>query len=177
MSDILNGRREPGESVLRALGFRKVVSLDLSPRLLRAHGHATARAVADCRTLPVASRSIDIAIVQGGLHHLPGLPDDLEATLAEVARALRPTGIFVVVEPWRTPFLDFVHWICRQPLARKAFAKLDALATMIELEQLTYDQWLERPREILALIDRYFVEAQRRTRMGKILYVGHPRAR
>jgi transcriptional regulator with XRE-family HTH domain len=25
ISDILNGRREPGESVLRALGFRKVV--------------------------------------------------------------------------------------------------------------------------------------------------------
>jgi hypothetical protein len=31
MSDILNGRREPGESVLRALGFRKVVRYERIP--------------------------------------------------------------------------------------------------------------------------------------------------
>ena len=41
-------------------------------------------------------------IVQGGLHHLKTLPDDLQQTFSEAARVLRDNGTFVVVEPWLT---------------------------------------------------------------------------
>lgn len=174
--DLFSGRGGGAETLFE-YGFRNVVSLDLSPRLLRAGASGSVSCVADCRELPVDSRSIDIAIVQGGLHHLPRIPDDVLSTLREVARALRPDGVFVIVEPWRTPFLDLVHWLCALPAARRVSAKVDALATMIELERVTYEAWLGSPREILSLMDRYFVRMHLRIRLGKLLYVGRPQAR
>jgi SAM-dependent methyltransferase len=174
--DLFSGRGG-GAQTLSDYGFRNVVSLDLSPRLLRARENGSQCSVADCRELPIASRSVDIAIVQGGLHHLPRIPDDLSSTLREVARALKPNGIFVAVEPWRTRFLTLAHWVCGLPVARRASAKIDALATMIEIERPTYEMWLASPREILSLIDRYFIRTQLRIRLGKILYVGRLQAR
>jgi SAM-dependent methyltransferase len=172
--DLFSGRGG-GARALRGLGFPRVIGLDLSPRLLRARGDASACSVADCRELPIASRSIDIAIVHGGLHHLPRMPDDLSSTLREVARTLKPEGLFMAVEPWRTPFLDVVHWICGWPLARRSHAKIDALATMIELERPTYEAWLEHAQEILAVFDRHFVRRRLRARLGKLHYLGVPR--
>jgi ubiquinone/menaquinone biosynthesis C-methylase UbiE len=61
------------------------------------------------------------------LHHLKTLPDDLEQTLSEAARVLRDDGRFVAVEPWLTPFLTFVHWVCRRRVARCLVPKIDAL--------------------------------------------------
>jgi ubiquinone/menaquinone biosynthesis C-methylase UbiE len=81
-------------------------------------------------------------IVQGGLHHLKTLPDDLQQTLSEAARVLRDNGVFVVVEPWLTTFLAFVHTVCRSRIARRVSLKIDALATMIDYERETYEQWL-----------------------------------
>jgi SAM-dependent methyltransferase len=172
--DLFSGRGG-GAQALRGLGFSHVLGLDLSSRLLLARGNAADCSVADCRELPIASRSIDIAIVHGGLHHLARLPDDLSSTLREVARVLRPEGIFMAVEPWRTPFLDLVHWLCARPIARHAYSKIDALATMIELERATYEAWLESAEEILAVFDRHFVRRQLRIRLGKLHYVGVPR--
>jgi ubiquinone/menaquinone biosynthesis C-methylase UbiE len=57
-------------------------------------------------------------VVQGGLHHLPELPRDLDKTLLEIKRVLRPQGRFVIVEPWHTPFLRIVHAFCNFSLAR-----------------------------------------------------------
>lgn len=168
--------RGGGARALRRLGFRHVLGVDLSPRLLRARTDRWDCSVADCRCLPIASGSVDIAVVQGGLHHLPNLRIDLSATLREVVRALRPGGYFVLVEPWRTPFLDGVHWLCRQPLARRAMPRIDALATMIEGERRTYEAWLDSGPAILAELDRYFERRQLRTRLGKLHYVGAPRA-
>lgn len=172
--DLFSGRGGGGHA-LRRMGFSCVVGLDLSSRLLRARGDASECSVADCRDLPIARRSVDIAIVQGGLHHLPGIPDDLSAALREVARVLKPGGLFMAVEPWRTPFLDLVHWLCGWPIARKSHRKIDALATMIELERVTYEAWLESAREILTVFDRHFVRHQLRIRFGKLHYVGVPR--
>ena len=45
-------------------------------------------------------------VVQGGLHHFPELPADLELTLAEIRHVLRPGGLAVIVEPWLTSFCD-----------------------------------------------------------------------
>ena len=160
---------------LRRMGFRRVISLDLSTNLLTARDDVSDCSVADCRQLPIADQSADVATIHGGLHHLERLPADLERTLQEVARVLRPDGILVAVEPWRTPFLDAVHWACRSRVLRKASAKLDALATMIELERTTYEAWLACDQEILAAFDRYFVARRRRIRWGKLHYVGSPR--
>ncbi len=173
--DLFSGRGGAAQA-LRRMGFRHVVSIDLSPTLLRAREEPSEAFVADCRQLPIASRSIDAATVHGGLHHLPRIPQDLLATLGEVARVLKPGGVFVAVEPWRTPFLDAVHWICRLPLARTASSKVDALATMIELERQTYAAWLTSDREILAAFDRHFIPLRIRIRAGKLHYVGSPRS-
>lgn len=169
--DLFSGRGG-GARALQSLGFHRVIGLDLSTTLVRAQGPASDCSVADCREMPIASGSVDIAIVHGGLHHLPRIPDDLSATLFEVARVLKPRGLFMAVEPWRTPFLDLVHWLCRRPIARRASSKIDALATMIELERSTYEAWLQSAREILAVFDRHFVRRQLRIRLGKLHYVG-----
>jgi len=56
-------------------------------------------------------------------------------------RALNTTGRVVLVEPWLTPFLRFVHRICEVPVACRLSNKVDALATLIRYEQHTYEQW------------------------------------
>lgn len=159
---------------LRRLGFRRLVGFDLSAKVQSANTNAD-RSIADCRALPVASHCADIAIVQGGLHHLPVLATDLPATLTEIARVLRPGGLFVVVEPWRTPFLDVIHWACKIPMVRKILPRIDALGTMIDHERNIYDAWLENARAILAELDRHFECNLMRTRYGKLHYVGSSR--
>ena len=47
--------------------------------------------------------------MQGGLHHLPVLPDDLDRVLAEGVRVLRENGLLLVIEPWVTLFLSVAH--------------------------------------------------------------------
>lgn len=172
--DLFAGRGG-GADALREMGFSRVIELDLSARLLGAHERSSERAVADCRRIPVASRSIDIAIVQGGLHHLPALDEDLSMTLGEIARALRPGGLFMAVEPWRTPFLDFAHWLCARRGARMLSSKIDALATMIEHERTTYEAWLGSAERILRALDERFTRRQVRIAFGKLLYLGTPR--
>ena len=174
--DLFCGRGGGGRA-LRRLGFRHVVGLDLSARLLHARTDRSACMVADCRVLPIASASADLVVVQGGLHHLPIIPRDLSTVLKEIARALRPGGIFVAVEPWSTPFLALVHEVCRVPLARRAMPKVDALATMIEHERETYEAWLRSGSTILQELDRHFNRRRARRRLGKLHYVGTPRGR
>jgi hypothetical protein len=41
----------------------------------------------------------NILIVQGGLHHLPMLPDGLDRVLAEGVRVLRENGLLLLIEP------------------------------------------------------------------------------
>ena len=130
--------------------------------------------LADCRDLPLDDQSFDAAIVQGGLHHLPKLPEDLELVLSEVSRILKPTGRFYVVEPWLTPFLRFVHLVVQNPLMRRLYAKGDALAEMIEHERETYEQWLSRPSEVLEVFGRHFVSSERKMTWGKLLLVAKP---
>ena len=57
---------------------------------------------------------------------------------------LKPGGLFVVVEPWLTPFLRLAHAACESP-ARRLWERLDALATMIDYERDTYTRWLANP--------------------------------
>lgn len=164
--------RGNGLEALARLGFTRLEGVDLSASLLAQYRGQAKCYVADCRALPFPDASRDVLVVQGGLHHLEKLPVDLMRTLDEVRRVLRPGGRFVVVEPWLTPFLSFVHAVCEVRLARRAWPKLDALATMNEIERPTYMAWLERPGEILALLrERFVVELCRET-WGKLHFVG-----
>src|SRR5215475_6005216 len=121
--------RGSGLTALHRLGFSAVQGVDLSPSLAAEYAGPGDILVADCRQLPFKDASKDILIVQGGLHHLPVLPDDLDQALTEGARVLREDGLLVVVEPWATLFLSLAHPLCQSRLIRALSPRIDALAT------------------------------------------------
>jgi SAM-dependent methyltransferase len=157
------------------LGFRNLEGVDLSPRLIAKYQGPARCYVADCRHLPFTDASKDAAVVQGGLHHLVQLPEDLEQTFAEIRRVLTSDGCVLFVEPWRTPFLTLVHFLAEKRAVRRLSTKFDALATMIEHERQTYEQWLSQPTQISALARKYFVPLHESFAWGKWNFVGKPR--
>ena len=164
--------RGNGLIALEQLGFTDIQGVDLSDTLLEQYsGNATCY-VADCRELPFDDNSKDVLIVQGGVHHLPSLPDDLHSVMSEASRVLATDGRLVLVEPWLTPFLRLVHFVMNQPLARRAWQRLDALATMTERELETYEQWLGMPEQILAVLTNYFTPVRCSQRWGKLYFEG-----
>jgi ubiquinone/menaquinone biosynthesis C-methylase UbiE len=168
--------RGSGLRALHQLGFSEVEGIDLSPSLAAEYAGPGKILVGDCRQLPFEDASKDILIVQGGLHHLPVLPDDLDQALAEGARVLKEHGLLVVVEPWATPFLSVSHALCRSRLIRALSPKIDALANMIYYERKTYKQWLTQPRLILDSLHRPFRCERCHFRWGKIYFTGHKQA-
>lgn len=164
--------RGNGLVALKHLGFERLEGVDYSSALLANYAGPAKCVLADCRALPFPDASRDIVIVQGGLHHLQTLPGDLERVVKEVRRVLRPGGRFMVVEPWRTPFLRFVHWVGSFRLARQAWDKLDALETMTELEWVTYDQWLRQPTMVLECLETDFAAERNIVGWGKLMWVG-----
>lgn len=166
--------RGSGLAAWASLGFGRVVGLDFSAVLVRAYrgpGHCV---LGDARCLPLASRSCAVVAIQGGLHHL-ATHADVELALAEMRRVARPGARIVIIEPWRTVFLDFVHWCCSRRAARRVWPKLDWLAVMIEEERETYDRWLSAPGPTLASIRRHFRPLLLRRRRGKLVFLGSPR--
>jgi ubiquinone/menaquinone biosynthesis C-methylase UbiE len=167
--------RGNGLNALERVGFSHVEGVDLSPRLIAQYRGSAKCFVADCRQLPFADRSKDVLMVHGGLHHLPALPEDLEKTFLEMQRVLRKDGRVVFVEPWLTPFLRFVHAVSQNSLARRLSNKMDALATMIQFERRTYEQWLTQPDLIRKLVRAHFSPLHESFGWGKWNFVGHPR--
>jgi len=163
--------RGNGLHALNRLGFRHVEGVDLSPTLTAQYKGPGRIYVSDCRELPFADACKDIAVVQGGLHHLPSL-EDLQKTLSEIRRVLRPKARLVVVEPWLTPFLRLVHTLCEVGLVRRCSRKFDALAVMIEHERTTYEQWLGQPGAIMALLEKHFGTERCLIGWGKLAFVG-----
>jgi len=161
-----------GLHVLEKLGFHSIEGVDLSQHLVEQYQGRAQLYVGDCRELKFEDNSRDVLIVQGGLHHLPVLPSDLDQTLSEMDRVLLPGGHVVIVEPWLTPFLRFVHTVCKIKTFRKIWPKLDALTVMIEQELTTYEQWLSQPEEIHTLLNNYFQTEQQSVTFGKFMYVG-----
>ena len=167
--------RGNGLVALHRLGFARIEGVDLSAALLAQYCGPARCHVADCRTLPFNDNSKDVMIIQGGLHHLHVLPDDLDQCLREIHRVLKPTARVVIVEPWRTLFLSVVHRLCELQLARYLWPKLDALATMIEHERGTYFQWLSQPGCVSDMLDRYFITGCNVRRWGKLMFTGQKR--
>lgn len=165
--------RGNGLHALSRLGFQHLEGADLSAGLLATYKGTAKCHVCDCRNLPFESESRDLVIVQGGLHHLSRIPEDLEMTLAEMRRVLRPGGFVVIIEPWLTPFLRLVHAVCAFGLARRVSTKIDALAIMIENERGTYEQWLHAPDLIRALLEKTFDRTKIETRWGKVTFLGY----
>lgn len=166
--------RGNGLRALQLLGFTRVEGVDLSERLVAQYRGNARCYVGDCRQLPFDDESKDALIVQGGLHHLLSLPDDLEQTLAQMHRVLRKDGRVVLVEPWLTPFLRFAHLACENPIARRLSNKVDALAVMIQHERRTYEQWLSQPDVVLQVVRRHFVPIRQSVAWGKWSFVGKP---
>src|SRR5229473_2665320 len=167
--------RGNGLIALERLGFTRLEGIDLSPRLVAQYRGPAKCIVSDCRQLPFADRSKEVLIVQGGLHHLPALPEDLRQTFAEMQRVLRKEGRAVFVEPWLTPFLKFVHAVSQNPLARRVSNKMDALATMIQFERRTYEHWLGQPELIKNIARAHFLPVHESFAWGKWNFVGTPR--
>jgi ubiquinone/menaquinone biosynthesis C-methylase UbiE len=167
--------RGNGLIALQRLGFMNIEGVDLSPRLIAQFKGSAKCTVADCRKLPFEDRCKDVLIVQGGLHHLPALPDDLDQTFSEMQRVLRKSGRVMFVEPWRTPFLTFVHFVSEIPLVRRNSVKMDAFATMTEYEIRTYTQWLSQPDLIKNVARAHFVPVHESFAWGKWNFVGTPR--
>ena len=121
--EICSGRGS-GLRAWHSLGFHDVVGVDLSPALVAAHtgpGHCV---LGDARCLPLARASRDVAIVQGGLHHLATF-EDVALALAEMRRVVVPDGRVVIIEPWSTPFLRAVHFLTEKQLLRRLIPTVD----------------------------------------------------
>ena len=168
--------RGSGLRALHQLGFNQVEGIDLSPSLAAEYAGPGKVLVGDCRQLPFESASKDILIVQGGLHHLPVLPDDLDRVLAEGVRVLRENGLLLLIEPWVTLFLSITHELCRSRVIRKLSPKIDALATMIHYERQTYENWLSQPGLILDSLGKHFRRERCHFRWGKIYFAGRKRS-
>lgn len=167
--------RGSGLHALQRLGFAHVEGVDISSALVAQYQGTGRIHIADCRELPLPDASRDIAIIQGGLHHLPTLPEDLDRTLAQASRILRPGGRLVVVEPWLTPFLRLVISLSHRRLPRWIWPKFDALSAMIEHEWTTYQQWLRRPDMILGSLKAHFEPEYCRRAWGQLAFVGKKR--
>ncbi len=163
--------RGNGLAAWLGLGFEHVEGLDRSEPLLARYRGAARVQVGDARSMPFDDGSLDVICVQGGLHHL-SLPDDLLEVLGEIHRVLSPGGRLVLVEPWLTPFLRLVHAACAVRPLRSRVPRLEALATMIDLERATYEAWLAAPRDILAALRRVVEPETLRIGRGKLMLVG-----
>ena len=163
--------RGNGLVALERMGFHNLEGVDLSDTLLEEYRGPATLHLADCLDLPMSDPEYDAVIVQGGLHHLPRIPEDLDRCLACVRKLLKPTGKFYVVEPWKTPFLVFAHWATELSIMRKLYAKGDALAVMTERERVTYEQWLGAPDVIREAFEKHFQMESWQHRWGKLVAV------
>jgi ubiquinone/menaquinone biosynthesis C-methylase UbiE len=156
----------------RHLGFTRLEGVDLSDTLLAEYKGPARCYVADCRELPFEDNSRDVLAVHGGLHHLPELLTDLERAIDECHRVLKPGGRLLIVEPWNTLFLKFVHWAAANPLARRSSDKLDAFQQLYLHERETYDRWRNNPEVILEVLCSRFQTERLSERWGKLYFLG-----
>ena len=107
--EVGGGEGELAERVLKELGA-EVIGIDQSEAMVEIQrGKGIDARVGDATRLPFADGEFDLAIAAWMLYHVP----DLDRTVAELARVLRPGGVLVAV----TNALD--HLIELSELARR----------------------------------------------------------
>lgn len=106
--DIATGIGWASRGLLRRDASVRIVGLDydgtILPRTrayLRSHGAATNIALcrADAKHLPFGENRFDLVLCLYGLHHFRGYL----AALREIARVLKPSGTFALIDPVRPP--------------------------------------------------------------------------
>lgn len=163
--------RGSGLSAWEQLGFENIEGVDISAGLVNSYSGDAKCTVGDARNLPFADETFDVVCVQGGLHHLQ-LMGDFDRTLGEVRRVLAKGGRFIVVEPWQTPFLRFVHFMMGIGLVRKLSKRVDTYATLCALERRTFEPWLRESDAIIERLQFYSDVLTLRIRWGKLMFVG-----
>lgn len=165
--------RGNGINAFNRLGFECCEGVDLSLGLLeKFDGKPTTLYLADCRELPFEPNSKDLLIVQGGMHHLPTLPDDVNRTVDEVLRVLRPGGRFAIVEPYPTMALKWIHRIIKLPPFRKLSPRCDALEVMTQQEYQTYYNWMRHAPALRTWIANSFEVELNKVSWTKWMFVG-----
>lgn len=61
--------------------------------------------IADASNLPLADKSLDAIVMTDVFHHLT----NVSRFFSEATRCLRPQGRIVMIEPWRTPWSEWVY--------------------------------------------------------------------
>lgn len=102
--------------------YAQAVAVDISTAMLeRAARENASRPVTfvqgDATKLPLADAAFDAAVMLGGIHHI----NDRVALFAEVARILKPDGVFV----FREPVSDFILWRALRALIYRISPMLD----------------------------------------------------
>jgi SAM-dependent methyltransferase len=118
---------------------------------------------ADVRRLPLADASVDVALSNSTLDHFRGARDiaeqDIEASLRELARILKPGGILLVTldNPRNPLFLAFraaVGWLgSTYPLGKTLpLRRLLAMLERVGLEVKSTDWLIHNPRFVSTLV-------------------------
>lgn len=87
--------------MLDAFPSSRIVGADVSSDSIeRARAEHDSDRVSFCRTTEIGEREFDLGYAQGVFHHIP--PDERVAAAETVFRALRPGGVFALIEnnPW-----------------------------------------------------------------------------
>jgi SAM-dependent methyltransferase len=61
--------------------------------------------IADACDLPLPNQSLDAIVMTDVFHHIP----DVNQFLIEATRCIRPGGKIVMIEPWRTPWSEWIY--------------------------------------------------------------------
>jgi len=88
---------------------RRVLLIDLDPRILPGRSAAHTSIAADASRIPVRDNGCDCVVLSAILEHVV----DPAATLAEVARVLRPGGRIVAYVPWDGAVVPVKRWARR----------------------------------------------------------------
>ena len=149
-------------TVLLARRGLKVTAFDHSPDMLAvARSKTDAEGLSetvtfsegDIRSLPVPDASFDVVTCQRVLHHVP----EADAVIAEVARVLKPGGIFFLSDQVRdsAPLVSVLKRLWRAARRRQQLDERDEFLLEHEVQR--------RPEELLALLDGHGFTYDRRS--------------
>lgn len=158
-------------TALEQLGFSNLTGVDISEDLLSQYDGEATLYNGNCLDLHFLNDStFDVIVIQGGIHHLDNLEQNLEKLFLEIKRILAPNGKFYFIEPWLTPYLQFVHGCAALTLLRRIYLPLCAFATMVYYESSTYKKWLTSDSFIQYQLNTHFPDSTIKIGWGKAIF-------